>query len=45
ETVEAETEGWILLRYKGLILGWGKGSGGIIRNHYPKGLRNQHLIP
>ena len=45
ETVEAETEGWILLRYKGLILGWGKGSSGIIRNHYPKGLRNQHLIP
>ena len=45
ETIEAEAEGWILLRYKGLNLGWGKGSSGIIRNHYPKGLRNYHLIP
>ena len=45
ETIEADPEGWVLVRYKGLILGWGKGSGGILRNHYPKGLRNSHLIP
>ena len=45
ETINAEREGWILLKYRGLILGWGKGSGGIIRNHYPKGLRNSRLIP
>ena len=45
ETISAEREGWVLIRYRGLILGWGKGSGGIIRNHYPKGLRNTRLIP
>ena len=42
ETVESDLNGWILLRYKGLVLGWGKGSGGFIRNHYPKGLRGNH---
>ena len=45
ETISAEVEGWLLIRYQGVILGWGKGSGGIIRNHYPKGLRNTRLIP
>ena len=45
ETIEAEREGWLLVRYKGLILGWGKGSGGIIRNHYPKGLRGNRYLP
>ena len=45
ETVPGETEGWTLLRYQGLILGWGKGSGGTIKNHYPKGLRNIRIIP
>ena len=43
ETVNAETDGWVILRYCGLVLGWGKGSGGIIRNHYPKGLRKLHV--
>ena len=38
-------EGWLLIRYRGLILGWGKGSGGIIRNHYPKGLRGTRYLP
>lgn len=45
ETISMENDGWILIRYRGLILGWGKGSSGIIRNHYPKGLRNGRLIP
>ena len=45
ETIEADREGWILIRYKEMILGWGKGSGGIIRNHYPKGLRGNHFQP
>ena len=45
ETIESYLEGWILTGYKGLILGWGKGSGGIIRNHYPKGLRGNHYLP
>ena len=45
ETIVADREGWLLIRYKGLILGWGKGSGGIVRNHYPKGLRGNHYLP
>lgn len=45
ETINRDAEGWIVLRYGGLVTGWGKGSGGIIKNHYPKGLRNGHLIP
>ena len=35
----AELKGWIPVTYKGLPLGWGKAGGGVIKNHYPKGLR------
>jgi len=31
--------GWMTPVYQGLQLGWGKASGGQIKNHYPKGLR------
>jgi len=34
-----ETSGWALLRVDGFPLGWGKESGGQLKNHYPKGLR------
>ncbi len=40
ETVPGDTEGWAMIRYRGLVLGWGKGSQGMIKNHYPKGLRS-----
>ena len=45
EEVPSETEGWCLIRYNGLNLGWGKGSGGTIKNHYPKALRSGRLVP
>ena len=45
EAIPGNTAGWTLMRWQGLTVGWGKGSGGIIKNHYPKGLRNQKLIP
>ncbi|MGZ4164267.1 MAG: RsmF rRNA methyltransferase first C-terminal domain-containing protein, partial [Tumebacillaceae bacterium] len=32
-------KGWVLLTVDGYPLSWGKQSGGIIKNHYPKGLR------
>lgn len=32
-------KGWVLIGYKGLGLGWGKAQNGIVKNHYPKGLR------
>jgi 16S rRNA C967 or C1407 C5-methylase (RsmB/RsmF family)/NOL1/NOP2/fmu family ribosome biogenesis protein len=33
-------KGWCLLLVDGYSLGWGKLSQGILKNHYPKGLRN-----
>ncbi len=32
-------KGWYLVNVEGCSLGWGKLSGGIMKNHYPKGLR------
>ena len=32
-------KGWYLVCYSGISLGWGKLSGGILKNHYPRGLR------
>lgn len=43
ETVAGGTNGWTVMTWQGIALGWGKGSGGVIRNHYPKGLRNGRL--
>lgn len=30
---------WTLVCYKGISLGWGKAQNGLLKNHYPKGLR------
>ena len=38
-TLEGEGNGWCLVSLEGFSLGWGKASGGKIKNHYPKGLR------
>ena len=32
-------QGWTLVTADGLSLGWAKGSGGQLKNHFPKGLR------
>lgn len=32
-------KGWCLVTHEGMSLGWGKNAGGILKNHYPKGLR------
>ncbi len=32
-------KGWVLICTGNLSLGWGKMAAGIIKNHYPKGLR------
>ena len=34
-----EEKGWYLITVDGYSLGWGKAAGGIMKNHYPKGLR------
>lgn len=42
QTFAAEGEkGWYLITAEGYSLGWGKLAGGIMKNHYPKGLRKQ----
>lgn len=42
ESISGETQkGWILLTYLDYPIGFGKASGGQIKNHYPKGLRKQ----
>lgn len=32
-------KGWTVVTADGFVLGWGKAAGGIMKNHYPKGLR------
>lgn len=40
QTFSAEGEkGWYLICVDDISLGWGKLAGGIMKNHYPKGLR------
>jgi NOL1/NOP2/fmu family ribosome biogenesis protein len=31
--------GWVLVSWNGWPLGWGRAAGGVLKNHYPKGLR------
>ena len=37
--VSSEKRGWCLIQVDGFSLGWGKGDGMVLKNHYPKGLR------
>ena len=40
ETINCDTQkGWCLVCIEGFSAGWGKASGGILKNHNPKGLR------
>ena len=39
ETIPTDRSGWCLVTVDGYSLGWGKGDGKILKNHYPKGLR------
>lgn len=39
ETVSCSTKGWCLVQTDGFSIGWGKGDGNVLKNHYPKGLR------
>lgn len=38
-TLPSPLRGWTLVKTHGLGLGWGYGADGILKNHYPKGLR------
>ncbi len=37
--IPSDKKGWCLVCAGGLSIGWGKGDGRILKNHYPKGLR------
>ena len=39
ETIAAKGKGWCLVQVDEYALGWGKGDGNVLKNHYPKGLR------
>ena len=39
EVLPCTVRGWCLVLVDGYSLGWGKGDGNILKNHYPKGLR------
>ena len=39
ETINSDMNGWGVVCADSYPLGWGKGSGGIVKNHYPKALR------
>jgi len=38
-TISDQQKGWMLVTVEGYSIGWGKLAGGVIKNHYPKGLR------
>ena len=39
DVVPSEKKGWCLVTAQGYSIGWGKGDGSVLKNHYPKGLR------
>ena len=39
DVVPSEKKGWCLVTAGGYSIGWGKGDGTVLKNHYPKGLR------
>ena len=39
DVVPSQKRGWCLVCAGGYSLGWGKGDGSVLKNHYPKGLR------
>ena len=39
DVVNSQQKGWCLVTADGYSLGWGKGDGSVLKNHYPKGLR------
>ena len=41
EVIPSNKKGWCLVRADGYSIGWGKGDGTVLKNHYPKGLRRQ----
>ena len=39
DVVSSDRKGWCLVKAGDYSIGWGKGDGNVLKNHYPKGLR------
>ena len=39
DVIPSPLRGWTLVQTEGYSIGWGKGDGTVLKNHYPKGLR------
>ena len=39
DVLPSQKKGWCLVTVDGCPIGWGKGDGRVLKNHYPKGLR------
>jgi len=39
DVIPSEEKGWCLIKAGDYSIGWGKGDGRVLKNHYPKGLR------
>ena len=39
DVIPGSVRGWCLVKCGGYSIGWGKGDGNMLKNHYPKGLR------
>jgi len=39
QTLRADFQSWVLVFVENYSIGWSKGSDGVLKNHYPKGLR------
>lgn len=39
DVIPGKVTGWCLVTVGGYSIGWGKGDGSVLKNHYPKGLR------
>ena len=39
EVISFDKKGWCLVKAGNFSIGWGKGDGNVLKNHYPKGLR------
>ncbi len=39
QVIPSDKKGWCLVRAGNYSIGWGKGDGKVLKNHYPKGLR------
>ncbi len=43
DVLPTDKRGWCLVRVGGYSIGWGKGDGKQLKNHYPKGLRRAQI--